>query len=55
MLRVSIAEYARGSEEQILNAIWIGLVSIETLLVVGVAVQGLTKRLAAAAPKQKTT
>lgn len=32
------------SEDKILNSLWIGLLGIETLMVVGVAVQSLTKR-----------
>ncbi|CAI4213362.1 unnamed protein product [Parascedosporium putredinis] len=46
--------YAFGYEEKILNSLWIGLLGIETLMVLGVAVQSLLKRFQSA-PKVKTT
>jgi hypothetical protein len=49
----SMEGYAFGNEERLLNGIWIGLLSIEALMVVGVAVRGLVKRFGAK-PKQKT-
>ncbi|KKF92741.1 hypothetical protein CFIMG_007835RA00001 [Ceratocystis fimbriata CBS 114723] len=33
-----------SSEDQILNSLWIGLMGIETLMVVGVVCQSLAKR-----------
>ncbi|KAL0933989.1 uncharacterized protein CTRU02_210788 [Colletotrichum truncatum] len=42
-----------GYEEQILNAIWIGLLSVEALMVAGVAVLSISRKLKAP-PKQKT-
>jgi hypothetical protein len=44
--------YAIGDEERILNAVWIGLLGLEVLMVLGVAVQSIVKRLAPQ-PKQK--
>lgn len=34
-----------GQEQKILNAIYIGIVSIETAMVLGVAIMGLVKRV----------
>lgn len=49
-----MAEFANGYEEKILNTVWIGLLGLETLMVLGVAVQGIIKRYGPQ-PKQKTT
>jgi hypothetical protein len=46
--------YAFGYEERLLNSIWIGLLGIEALMVVGVAVRGLMSRFITQ-PKQKMT
>ncbi|PKS10919.1 hypothetical protein jhhlp_002677 [Lomentospora prolificans] len=46
--------YAFGYEEKILNSLWIGLLGLETLMVLGVAVQSIMKRFQSA-PKVKTT
>jgi hypothetical protein len=43
---------AIGDEERILNAVWIGLLGLEVLMVLGVAVQSIVKRLVPQ-PKQK--
>jgi len=45
--------YAFGHEEKILNTLWIGLLGLETLMVLGVAVQSIVRRLQAP-PKVKT-
>lgn len=37
--------YAHFSEEKVLDIIWIGLLSVEVLLIVGVALQALLRRL----------
>ncbi|KAF9873346.1 hypothetical protein CkaCkLH20_09159 [Colletotrichum karsti] len=42
-----------GYEERILNAIWIGLLSVEALMVAGVAVLSISRKLKSP-PKQKT-
>lgn len=42
-----------GNEDQILNGIWIGLLSVEALMVLGVAAQSVLKRFGPR-PKQKT-
>jgi hypothetical protein len=46
-----------GNEETILNAVWVGLLGLEVLMVLGVFVQGVAKRLGyyggGAAPKVK--
>jgi hypothetical protein len=48
--------YAFGHEEKLLNGIWMGLLGLETLMVLVVAVQGLVRRFhGPAAVKQKTT
>jgi hypothetical protein len=54
MLKQNMESFFVDSQEQrILNTVWIGLLSLETLMVVGVAVQGLVKRFGPQ-PKQKT-
>jgi hypothetical protein len=56
MLLQSLDGYFHGHEEEILNAIWIGLLGLEIAMVLGVAVRGLAKGLLAPSqPKQKTT
>lgn len=45
---------AFGHEDRILNAVWVGLLGLEVLMVLGVAVRGIAKRLAPA-PKEKTS
>ncbi|KEZ42172.1 hypothetical protein SAPIO_CDS6234 [Scedosporium apiospermum] len=45
--------YAFDHEEKILNTLWIGLLGLETLMVLGVAVQSIVRRLQAP-PKVKT-
>lgn len=52
MLRDRIAEY--GYDDRFLNALWLGLLGLEALMVVGVAVQGVARRLQGP-PKVKTT
>ncbi|KAI6780962.1 uncharacterized protein J7T54_003104 [Emericellopsis cladophorae] len=43
-----------GNEEKILNAVWVGLLGLEVLMVLGVFVQGIAKRLGyGAAPARK--
>ena len=43
-----------GNEETILNAVWVGLLGLEVLMVLGVFVQGVAKRLGyRAAPARK--
>ncbi|KAF6804086.1 hypothetical protein CMUS01_14932 [Colletotrichum musicola] len=42
-----------GYEEKILNTIWIGLLSVEALMVAGVAVLSISRKLKSP-PKQKT-
>ncbi|PFH60972.1 hypothetical protein XA68_18501 [Ophiocordyceps unilateralis] len=37
--------YPRFNEEKVLDFIWMGLLSIEVLLIVGVALQALLRRL----------
>lgn len=51
-LRDAIAEY--GHDDGFLNGLWLGLLGLETLMVVGVAVQGVARRLQGPA-KLKTT
>ena len=34
-----------GNEEKILNAVWVGLLGLEVLMVLGVFVRGVAKRL----------
>lgn len=56
MLLKKLDGYLHGHEEEILNAIWIGLLGLEIAMVLGVAVRGLAKGLSAPSqPKQKTT
>ena len=59
------AAWLRGNEDALLNGLWIGLVGLETMLVLAVAVRGVMSRLGSAAgrgsgvqregPKEKTT
>ncbi|CAH0014832.1 unnamed protein product [Clonostachys rhizophaga] len=35
-----------GSEDKILNAVWVGILGLEVLMVLGVAIQSIWKRLA---------
>lgn len=51
ILKETIAEY--GYDDKFLNAVWLGLLGLETLMVVGVAVQGVARKLQGA-PKVKT-
>jgi hypothetical protein len=44
--------YSFDYEENLLNGIWIGLLSLEILMIFGVAVRGLIRRFGAK-PKQK--
>lgn len=54
MLHEKMSIYiGNGHEEQILNAIWIGLLSVEALMVAGVAVLSISRKLKSP-PKQKT-
>ncbi|KAI9151625.1 hypothetical protein HJFPF1_08832 [Paramyrothecium foliicola] len=53
ILQHKMAGYVNGYEERILNTVWVGLLSLETLMVLGVAVQGIIKRFGPK-PKQKT-
>jgi hypothetical protein len=56
MLLNKLDGYLHGHEEEILNAVWIGLLGLEIAMVLGVAVRGLVKGLSAPShPKQKTT
>jgi hypothetical protein len=48
-----MAGYTFGYEERLLNGLWIGLLGLETLMVLGVAVRSVVRRLKAP-PKQKT-
>jgi hypothetical protein len=55
MLLRRMEPYAHGYEDRILNAVWVGLLGLEVLMVLGVAVRGIAKRLSPAqAPKPKT-
>lgn len=54
ILRRNMAGYANGYEEQILNTVWVGLLGLEIMMVLGVAVQGALKRYGPQ-PKVKTT
>ena len=54
MLLEMMEDFAFGHEERILNAVWVGLLGLEVLMVLGVAVRGIAKRLSPA-PKQKTS
>ena len=48
--------YFYGHEETVLNAVWVGLLGIEIIMVLSVAVRGVVKTLRAPPrPKQKTT
>ena len=55
--KMTASGYAFGHEEQLLNGIWMGLLGLETLMVLGVAVQSLVRRFRGPAEiiKQKTT
>lgn len=53
MLRSMETVLNTGYEDKILNAVWVGLLGLEILMVVGVAVRGLAKRVQPAA-KAKT-
>jgi hypothetical protein len=53
VLLQKMAGYVNGYEERILNTVWIGLLSLETLMVLGVVVQGIVKRFGPKI-KQKT-
>lgn len=53
ILLKSMDGYANGFEERVLNTVWIGLLGIEVLMVLGVAVQGVIKRFGPQ-PKQRT-
>lgn len=52
LLLEKMAAYAYGYEERILNAVWVGLLGLEVLMVLGVAVRGIVKRLSST-PKYK--
>ena len=52
ILRETIAEY--GYDDRFLNGLWLGLLGLETLMVLGVAVQGVVRRLQGTS-KLKTT
>lgn len=52
--RVREAIVELGYDDRFLNALWLGLLGLEALMVVGVAVQGVSRRMQAA-PKVKTT
>lgn len=52
ILREWIAEY--GYDDGFLNALWLGLLGLETLMVLGVAIQGVVRKLQGP-PKVKTT
>ncbi|OLN97951.1 hypothetical protein CCHL11_02564 [Colletotrichum chlorophyti] len=55
MLHEKMTTYlGTGYEAQILNVIWVGLLSVEALMVAGVAVLSISRKLKAP-PKQKTT
>lgn len=47
MLRPVQQLLAWSSEDKILNAVWVGLLSIEAIMVLAVAAQRMSKRLAA--------
>lgn len=54
MLHEKMSMYlGTGYEDQILNAIWIGLLSVEALMVAGVTVLSISRKLKSP-PKQKT-
>ena len=52
ILRERIVGY--GYDDRFLNALWLGLLGLETLMVLGVAVQGVLRKLQGP-PKVKTT
>ena len=54
LLLAKMHALAIGNEERILNAVWIGLLSVEIIMVLGVAVQSIAKRLSYR-PKAKTS
>ncbi|KFH45406.1 hypothetical protein ACRE_037460 [Hapsidospora chrysogenum ATCC 11550] len=55
MLLRRMEPYAHGYEDRILNAVWVGLLGLEVLMVLGVAVRAIAKRLSPAqAPKVRT-
>lgn len=39
------ARYSHLNEEKVLNLIWVGLLSVEVLMIVGVAVKAIARRL----------
>jgi len=45
-MSVNISAALAGDENELLNGIWIGLLGVETLMVVGVAVRSLFKAIA---------
>ncbi|KAK4444529.1 hypothetical protein QBC34DRAFT_308868 [Podospora aff. communis PSN243] len=47
---VNISAVITGDEDQLLNGVWISLVSVEALMVIGVAIRGL---IAAIVPRLK--
>lgn len=51
-LKERIAGY--GYDDTFLNALWLGLLGLETVMVMGLAVRGVVQRLQAQ-PKLKTT
>lgn len=51
-LKDRIAGY--GYDDKFLNALWLGLLGLETVMVMGLAVRGVVQRLQAP-PKLKTT
>jgi hypothetical protein len=54
LLRSMESLLATGYEDKILNAVWVGLLGLEVLMVLGVAVRGVVKRVSPAA-KAKTS
>jgi hypothetical protein len=56
ILLKNMTGYFQGREETVLNAVWVGLLGLEILMVLGVAVRSVVKTLKAPPrPKQKTT
>ena len=52
LLMDALRGYAFENEEQVLNTVWMGILGLEVLMVLGVAVQGVVKKYGPA-PKYK--
>lgn len=53
ILLANMDGYAFGYEERLLNAVWLALLGVESVLVAGVVVQAAARRLRSG-PKEKT-